>query len=234
VQAAACPDYPDHQEPQERTVAPDALEYPVPLDSPDAHHQCAKSPHHLHADPAHLDPPDHRDPPEDLEPLAAPDPLVAMETMELPVPPDPRDPLDLEETLDATDSLETPEPPLSLSPSSLETRDHKEISDHRVFLETQVPLVPMDSPATPDPRDLPDPLDLRDLLATMDSPDPVDPLDLRENAVFAPNIALWTVEFSSKMEQGDKQSAGQIFFYFFLVFSTILCSFRRSDASFKR
>lgn len=201
-------------------------------DSPDAHHQCAKSPHHPHADPAHLDPLDLRDLPAEPEPLAVPDPLVATETMELPVPPDLRDPLDPEETLDPMDSPETLVPLLSLSPSSPETPDHREMLDHKVFPETQVHLDPMDSPETPDPRDHPDHLDHRDPLATMANPVPVDPLDLRESVVCAPNIALWTVVFSSKMEQGDKQSAGQIFSYFFLVFSTILCSFpRRNDSA---
>ena len=69
----------------------------------------------------------------------------------------------------------------------------------------------MDSLETPDQKDHPDHLAHKDHPETTASPDPVDLPDLRENVVFAPNTALWTVVFSSKMEQGDKGSAAQNF-----------------------
>jgi hypothetical protein len=183
----------------------------VPLDTLDAHHQSAKSPHHPHATRAHLDPPDLKDHPAPLEALVAQDLLAAMETME------PLEPLDHKDlpaqlaTLAQMDSPETLVPQLSLSHSSLETQAHKETLAHKVFPETQEHLEPMDNLETPDQKDLPDPLDHKDPLGTTASPVPVDLLDLRENVVFAPNTALWMVVFSSRMEQGDKSSAAQNF-----------------------
>jgi len=224
VQDAACPDSQDHQVHPERTVAPADPEYPVPLVSLDAHHQCARNPHHHHADHAHPDHLDLRDHPEALEPLDAPGHLAVVETMvplELPAH---RDLPDQLETLDKMDSLETLDPQPSLSPSSPETPDHREMLDRKVFLEIQEPPEAMGNPETPDQRDHPAHPDLRDLPDRMDSPDPVDLPDHKENVVSAPNIALWMEEFSSKMEQGDKQSAGQIFFNDVFVFLFVCTS----------
>jgi hypothetical protein len=234
VQAAAFPDFPDPQEPQERTVAPEDPEYPVPQVSPDAHQQSAKNPHHHLAGPAHLDHLDLRDHPAELELPAAQDPLVAMETTEPPASPDLRDHPAPQETLAPTVNPETPEPQLSPSPSSPETQDHREMLDHKVFPETQEHPVPMDNLEAPDPRDhLAHPAH-RDLQETTDNPDLVDHPDLREKGACARNTALWTAVSFSKMERGDKRSAGQIsvcLFQFFLVFSSISCHHSLSRVS---
>jgi hypothetical protein len=200
----ACLVYLDPQEFPERM---DALEDPVslvPLDSLDAHHQCARNHHHLHAGPVHLAHRDPPDPPVPQEALAAPDHLAAMETMEPLAHPAHKDPPDPEETQDPTDSQETLVPQLSLSHLSLETQAHRETLAHKDFLETQETLAKTASPEILVPKDPLVHQDHRGHQETMDNQAPADPLDHRENVVCAPNTVPWTVGFSSKMEQDDK------------------------------
>jgi hypothetical protein len=237
AQDVVYPVFLDPQVPPVRTVAPDALVSLVPPDSLDAHHQSARNPHRHHATLAHLDHPDQPDPPALPETPVVPALLVAMETMVPLVLPDHRDLPALLATQDQMVNLETLAPPLTLNLSSLETLAHKEILAHKVFLETLAPLVPMDNLATPDQKDHLAHQDQLDLLATMVNLDHVDPPVLRENAVCAPNIAPWMVVFSSKMEQGDKISAAQIFlpfFKFFVFFNIAVVLFVTSDKDLSR
>jgi hypothetical protein len=231
VLAAACPDFPDLQAHLERTVALEDPVFLVPLDSPDAHPQCAKSLHHHHAGLAHLDHPDLRDHPEALEPLDAPGHQAVVETTVPPELPAHRDHPAQLETLDKMDSPETQDPQLSLSHSSPETPDHREMLAHKVFPETQEPPAATASPETPAPRDHPAHLDLRDHPETMDSPDLADPPDLRENVVCARNIALWMVVFSSRMEQGDKlfRPADSVNFFVLLLGLSIVPIFCHTE-----
>jgi len=202
--AVACPGSPDLQAHLERTVAPADLEYPVLLASLDAHHQCAKNPHHHPAAHALLDHLDQLDPLEPLEALDVLDPLAAMETMAHLVPLGHKDHLDPLEMLDQMDNLEILDLPQPVNHSFQGILDHKETPARRGFLETLVHLGAMVNQETTVQRALLDPLDHRDHLATMDSLVLLDHLAPLERGVFVQNTVLWTVECSSKMVHAVK------------------------------
>lgn len=218
--AAACPVFLDPQEPLERMAAQVDPVFLVPLDSLDAHHQCARNPHYLHAEPAHLVLLAQLDLPAPLEALDALDLLAAMEMMAPQANPDLRDLPDPLDNLEPMASLETQETQLSALPTPLETQDHKETRDHKVLSVIKEHLALMANLATPDLRDHLahlDPKDLPDPMATLDL---VAHLDPRESVVSVRNTALWMVVFSSKMEPEDKQP--QKFHSRMMIFATAL------------
>jgi hypothetical protein len=120
------------------------------------------------------------------------------------VPPDLRDLPALVATPDPMVSPATLDLPLSLNPSFPATPARKETPAHRDCPEMVATPVPMVNPATPDPKDpldLPAPLDLPVKMVNLV---PVVPPAPRENVVSAPNTALWTEAFSSRMAPADK------------------------------
>jgi len=146
------------------------------------------------------------------------DPLVALATMDPLERVDLKDHLALVATLADADPLDLLDPVLNLLPTPQETKDHPDLRDHEAMedhLETmdrQDSLVEMDR------------LDLRDLLAHKETPDPTVVLeslgsqDLKGTVEFVRNTAPWMVEFSSKMEPGDRFRASWHFSLFAFIF----------------
>jgi hypothetical protein len=201
---AACPVFLDPQEFLAKTANP---VFPVPLVllvSLAAHHQSAKNHHHPHADHAHLDPQDLKDLPVPLEAVADLETLAVPATM---VAPAPLDHKDLPANLAALVPMDNPEmlvAQLSAHQTPPATQASPEIQAHKDSQANQATLDKTDNPAAQDPRDPAVHPDLLVSLAATANLDLKAHLALRENVVFARNTALWTVEFSSKMEQDVK------------------------------
>lgn len=186
-------------------VALDALVCPAHLDSPVAHRPSARSPPSPHAESAHLAHPETLELPESLETPAHLDSPAVPETMDLPAHLDPRDLPEMLDSLVAMELVESPADPPSQPLLCLETPDSPETRDLPAFPESLDSLVATDSPDLPDPRAHPD------LLAHLDNPavpemlDPRAHPDSRESVVSAPNTAQPMVAFSSRMEPGNKR-----------------------------
>jgi len=203
--AAACPDPQELQDPLDFPESQESQEPPVCPVCPEHHQPHHASPllHH-HANHAQLDPPAHLDPQDPQETQVSLEPLADQDLMPHQDPPDPKDPQEPQESQAQMDHKEMPVFPLRANPFKLVTQDHQEMLAHK---DPQAPLdspVEMDSPAQLDPKDPKDPKDQPVETVFQAHKDPPALQAHRESVVFAPNIAPWTVESSSRTEHDDK------------------------------
>jgi hypothetical protein len=191
-------DFPERMENQAKTDAQANLECPA-----DPHQTAnpqflphARNAHQVHLDP--LDPKENQATPAQEDNPEIQDPT---ERQEAPALLDPKAHL---VALDPKAHLEMPEPqPLQPQPP-LATLVHKETQAHKVLPDLLEALERTLNLALKDPLDHQANLEATASLEPLDLRDQRDLLDPKENVVFARNIAPWTVEFSSKMEHGDK------------------------------
>jgi len=127
---------------------------------------------------------------------------------------------DLEDPLDQLDPLANPEsmevlenqaPLLNPHHHSLEMLAQSEMLVQRDPLDHLVLLVPMANLARKDPLDLREKLALPVAMVNKEHKAHLDPLDHLANGESARNTALWTVEFSSKMEHGGKRAGARLY-----------------------
>lgn len=148
---------------------------------------------------AQLAQPDHRATQDDLDHPADPD------LEDNPAHKDHPDHLDRTETPEAMDQEENQDDRHQTHQALPENQEAQENLDHQVCPETTELQDATDNPALPDRTDHPAHLEHQE---RMDHPDqldnPVNPAT-RENVVFARNIAPWTAEYFSKMEQDESR-----------------------------
>lgn len=207
VAIAACPAPPAQQGAPENTDDPENPDAQDNTDTPADQEKFAENKRNKPAHHAPLEAPDLLDPLDPqvmLEPQANP---AAQDKIRLAAAPAQLDPKEHPERPDLKEPLEMLEPQLKAHPVNLEMPDLLEMP------EPQDPLDPLETQAKT-PKEAPlDLLDLLDPPETMVHPVNKDPqahqevLENKGNAVFARNIARWTVGSFSRMAPSERHKA---------------------------
>jgi hypothetical protein len=118
---------------------------------------------------------------------------------------DPKDPPAPLETLVEMETQVVPVLPPNPPPTFPVTLADQESPVVKVFLETMEPMVAQETTATQEPRDPQAHQEPPESQVEMERQESPVELEAPERGVFVPSIALWTEEFSSKMEHDDKR-----------------------------